>query len=115
MGGPDRRAYLIHRAGDLAGFALTRRTDEGRTSIVAFFVLRALRGQGVGHRAALELLRQRPGRWGIAFQEENLGAGRFWRRVATAAVGGAWRKEPGQGPDIWLLLDTGGTGASTAG
>jgi hypothetical protein len=29
------------------------------------------RGQGVGHQAALELFRQRPGRWGIGFQNTS--------------------------------------------
>lgn len=110
FGEPDRRAYLIRSGPTLAGFTLTRGLADGATSIFAFFVVRALRRRGVGHRAALELLRLRPGPWGIAFQEENPGAARFWRRVATACVGSAWREErrPGAGgtPDVWIRLDT---------
>ena len=110
---PERLAYLIECDGALAGFALTRPLDGEVTSLTAFFVVRALRRKGVGHRAALELLRQRPGRWGVAFQEENPGAARFWRRVATDAVGPDWVEEPRPvpgtpdfAPDIWISLDS---------
>jgi predicted acetyltransferase len=110
---PDRHVYLIHHGPTLAGFILTRLLPDGSTSIGAFFVVRALRRAGVGQLAALELLRIRPGRWSIAFQENNARAARFWRRVATAAVGPDWQEElrpvpdkPDIAPDTWLLLDT---------
>jgi predicted acetyltransferase len=110
---PDRRAYVIHYGTTLAGFTLTRGLPDGATSISAFFIVRALRRQAVGHQAALELLRLRPGPWAIAFQEQNAGAARFWRQLATAAVGSQWSEEqrpvPGKPwlpPDSWLLLDT---------
>ncbi|MDX6294408.1 MAG: hypothetical protein QOH50_3483 [Kribbellaceae bacterium] len=108
---PDRRVYLIYHGSTLAGFTLTRGLPDGSTSIGAFFIVRGLRRQEVGHRAALELLHQRPGRWSIAFQENNVGAARFWRRLVTAAVGSAWKEEvrpvPDDiTPDTWLLLDT---------
>ena len=110
---PDRRAYLLYHGATLAGFTLTRGLPDGATSIVAFFIVRALRKQGVGHRAAQELLRTQPGRWAIAFQEENAGVPRFWRHVATAAVGSEWREgptppsaQPGTQRDTWLFLDT---------
>ncbi|RCW43313.1 hypothetical protein DFQ14_107203 [Halopolyspora algeriensis] len=50
------------------------------------FVVRALRRQRVGHEAALDLVRVHPGRWEIAFQEENPGAACFLRHVAMAAT-----------------------------
>lgn len=112
---PDRRAYLIHHGPTLAGFALTYRLPDGAASIYSFFIIRALRRQGVGSRAAQELLRLQPGPWVICFQEVNKGAARFWRRVAPAAVGSAWREEQrpvpppfpeDMPPDTWLLLDT---------
>ena len=66
------------------------------------------------NEAALELLRLHPGCWGIPFQEENQGAARFWRRVATDIAGAACQEErrpvPGKQeipPDTWLLLSTG--------
>jgi predicted acetyltransferase len=78
-----------------------------------FFVVRAARRGGVGHAAALEAIRRHPGRWEIAFQEENPKAARFWRRVATEVVGDAWTTEarpvpdkPHIPPDTWLFLRT---------
>lgn len=114
FGDPERRVYLIHYGRHPAGFATTRPLPDGATSIVGFFVVRALRRRGVGRRAALELVvRQRRGRWAIAFQEANAGAARFWRRVAAEAVGADWREEIGPVPDKpeelqdrWVLLDT---------
>jgi len=115
FGEPGYRAFVIRHGGDIAGFALTRvRAEDGATSIVSFFVVRALRRSGVGYRAALALLAERPGPWAIAYQEVNQGAARFWRRVVTAAVGSAWREvrvpvpAPAPAdlpPDIWLHLD----------
>ncbi|MEU6767574.1 GNAT family N-acetyltransferase [Streptomyces sp. NPDC046853] len=90
---PEREVLLIEYGSAPAGFVLTRPLPDGATSIGAFFVVRALRRRGVGQQAALRLLRCRPGRWAIAFQEANAGAARFWRGVATAAVGSAWREE----------------------
>ncbi|PRY02217.1 GNAT family N-acetyltransferase [Allonocardiopsis opalescens] len=108
---PGRQAYLVHAGSHLAGFALTRPLPDGATSIFAFFVVRALRRRGVGRLAALELIQRcRPGAWRIAFQEDNPGAARFWRRIATECVGTAWSEEvlPGRGPspDVWIRLDT---------
>ncbi|MGW5861569.1 GNAT family N-acetyltransferase [Streptomyces sp. NPDC055239] len=112
---PGRQALLIQHGAAPAGFVLTRPLSEGATSISAFFVVRALRRRGVGRQAALQLLHSRPGAWAIAFQEANAGAARFWRGVATAAVGSAWREEarpvPPPAPanlpnDNWILLNT---------
>ncbi|MER6388105.1 GNAT family N-acetyltransferase [Streptomyces sp. NPDC001523] len=115
---PGRTVQLITHGSTPAGFVLTRPTQDGATSISAFFVVRALRRRGLGRRAALELLRSRPGRWAIAFQEVNAGAARFWRGIADEAVGrAAWREErrpvrvpgppAGVPDDHWIFLDTG--------
>jgi predicted acetyltransferase len=109
---PDRQAWLIRYENTLAGFALTRPWERGGTSMYAFFIVRALRRQGVGRLAALELLARIPGQWGIAFQDNNTGAGVFWEQVARDAVGDRWRRETQDStdgkpwPDIWLILDT---------
>ena len=104
---PGRRAWLLERGGGLAGFALTRPWERGGTSLSAFFVVRALRRTGTGRTAALQLLGGAPGRWGVAFQEANPGAGRFWRRTADLAAPGAWVEEPPApgSADTWLVLD----------
>ncbi|MFK0258525.1 GNAT family N-acetyltransferase [Streptomyces sp. NPDC090445] len=118
---PGREALLIRYGPAPAGFVLTRPLPEGATSISAFFVVRALRRRGVGRQAALQLLRSRPGAWAIAFQEANAGAARFWRGIATAAVGPAWHEEtrpvPPPAPanlpdDHWILLNTAADRAS---
>jgi predicted acetyltransferase len=110
---PDRRGYLIRSGAALAGFVLVRGLSAEPRVMGEFFVVRAVRRRRVGHAAALELLNLHPGRWEIAFQEENPGAARFWRRVATDAVGTVWREEhrpvpqkPEMPPDRWLLLST---------
>jgi predicted acetyltransferase len=109
---PDRCGYLIWSGSALAGFALIRGLRAKSRVMGEFFVVRAARRQHVGHEAALALLGLHPGPWEIAFQEENAGAARFWRRVATDAVGQAWtegpprvRGNPAIPPDVWLLLN----------
>lgn len=89
----DHDAYLIFAGGTLAGFCLTRPFDRESTFIHAFFVVRALRRQGVGRAAAVDLLQSRRGRWAIAFLEQNESAARFWREVATELVGDSWTEE----------------------
>lgn len=113
FGDRDGCGYLIYSGSALAGFALIRGLSDEPRVMGEFFVVRAVRRKRVGYEAALQLLGLHPGRWEIAFQEENPGAARFWRRVATDAAGRAWREErrpvPGKPeipPDTWLLLST---------
>lgn len=113
FGDPDRCGYLIVSDSGLAGLALIRGLSGEPRVVGDFFVVRAARRKHVGHAAALQLLGLHPGRWEIAFQEENTGAARFWRRVGADAAGAACREErrpvPGKPwipPDTWLLLST---------
>ncbi len=94
----DHHAYLILSGEQLAGFCLVRPFDGGSSFIHAFFVVRALRQQGVGLAAATDLLRSRRGRWAIAFVEENEPAARFWRQVATEVIGDSWTSELRRAP-----------------
>jgi predicted acetyltransferase/SAM-dependent methyltransferase len=107
---PGREALLIRSDGRLVGFALVRPHETGGRSLGEFFVVRAVRGRGIGSAAALALLRDRPGRWGIAFQEENAGAARFWRQLVPAAAVGAVVEEvraarDGVHADTWLWFE----------
>lgn len=111
--GPGRGGYLIFSDAALAGFALVRGLNREPKVLGDFFVVRAARSKGVGHAAALQVLGLHPGRWEIAFQEENRRAARFWRRVGADAAGSACREErrpvPGKpwlSPDTWLLLSS---------
>jgi predicted acetyltransferase len=97
----------------LAGFALVSGLSGQQRVMGEFFVVRVARRQRVGHAAAVQVLRRLADRWGIAFQEDNPGAARFWRRVVTDVVGAVWEEErrpiPGKpdiAPDTWLLLGT---------
>ena len=92
-GDANRCCYLVHRGDVPVGFALLQGLEAEPRMIAEFFVLRAVRRQGVGHRVATELLRRYPGAWEIGFQEENRGAPEFWRRVVTDVVGKTWREE----------------------
>jgi predicted acetyltransferase len=106
---PDRAVHLVEHEGRPAGFAMVRDLAGGHV-LGEFFVVRAARRLGVGREAALTVLRAHPGRWELAFQEENVAAACFWRRVAKEA--GAHREErrpvpekPDVPPDTWLVLD----------
>jgi predicted acetyltransferase len=113
---PDRCGYLVlteSADGDtvIAGFAMVRGVTEPRRVVGEFFVVRAARRRGVGREAGRQLLERHPGAWEIPFQDENPGAARFWRRLATELVGDAWREErrpvpdkPEIPPDVWLSL-----------
>jgi predicted acetyltransferase len=48
----------------------------------AAFIVRSKRRAGVGRTAAEATVRRHPGHWEIPFQNENLTAARFWRRLA---------------------------------
>ena len=115
LSAPDNTADLIRVGGVLVGYCLTRPLDDGGRSIVSFFVVRARRRSGVGHAAAVQLLRRHGGRWGIAFQESNSGAVRFWRDVAETVAPGAWAEERRGSRDeeqveSWIFLDAGEAG-----
>ncbi len=79
---PDRVAYLAFGPTGPVGFAFVY----GLTSVVRrfdqFFVVRSQRRAGVGKAAAQATIRRHPGRWEVAFQNENPTAARFWRRLA---------------------------------
>ena len=93
FGDPDRCGYLILRDDLPVGFALVQGLGFEPRMIADFFVIRAVRREGIGHAVAAELLRRYPGAWEIGFQEENRGAPEFWRRVVTDVVGETWREE----------------------
>src|SRR5258708_2719295 len=108
---PDRCGYLIYSGPALAGIALIRGLSGDQRVMGEFFVVRAARRRRVGYRAAVELLHLHPGRWAIPFQEENPGAARFWRRLATEIAGSECREErrpvpgkPQTPPDSRLFL-----------
>lgn len=90
---PARRfAFLIRGGAKLAGFALATRgspvSDDPSTFDVAeFFVLRGMRRQRVGRRAAHALWRRLPGRWTVRVSEANAAALPFWSDAIQSLTG----------------------------
>jgi predicted acetyltransferase len=105
----DKCGYLVRYDGRLAGFAFVRGLAGDLRVMGEFFIVRAARRQKVGRETAVQVLRRHPGDWEIAFQEENPGAARFWRRLVRDLVGSDYldqaRPVPGKPnipPDTWL-------------
>ncbi|WP_329043547.1 GNAT family N-acetyltransferase (plasmid) [Streptomyces sp. NBC_00178] len=93
IGDPTWLSYLIWSGDRPVGFAFVRALDSDTRVLNSFFVVRGARRSGLGLRAVQSVLAAHPGRWEIAFQEENEGAARFWRRVASEVAGETWTEE----------------------
>ena len=76
-------AYQILHHGDLAGFALIRKSEPETYLIGEFFILSDFRKRGVGTAAVTELLLKFHGNWQIPFQTENSKAAKFWRQTIS--------------------------------
>lgn len=114
----DRVGYLALRphpntgAAAPVGFALVSGLYGERRHMDAFWTAPAARRDGLGLALAAHVVARHPGPWAIAFQEDNLAAGGFWRRVAAELFGPggeAWTEEvrpvPGKPevpPDHWI-------------
>ena len=84
---PTRHPFLVKVQGQLAGFALVKREEEGVWDVAEFFIARAYRRQGIGMKVAHEVWQRLPGRWQVRVMELN-GAGlHFWQRAITAFTG----------------------------
>lgn len=80
----DHEALLAWQGDVPYGFALARELGDGRSHVLGeFFVTRSVRGSGLARGLASAVLARHPGRWVIAFQEENPRAAAFWRGLAT--------------------------------
>jgi predicted acetyltransferase len=109
---PGWEAYLLCDGDRPVGFAIVRGLASRVRVLTAFFVVRAVRRTGIGSRAVREVVGRHPGPWEVAFQDNNLAAVRFWRRVATEIAGDAWTEEhrpvpgqPGLPPDAWISFE----------
>ncbi len=91
-----RHPFFIRVDGRLAGFALVRRIGE-RWSMAEFFVMRKYRREGVGMRAASDVIGRFPGNWEIHELVANLPAQAFWRRVADTISGGRFEESTADG------------------
>ena len=82
----DRVAYLGRLGDRPVGFALVRGLRADVRHMGEFFVVRSARGAGHARVFAEQVVRAHPGRWEIAFQEENARAARFWRRLGAEVL-----------------------------
>jgi predicted acetyltransferase len=110
----DRVAYVLYSGPSPVGFAFVSGLTSAARLMSEFFVVRALRGHGIARAAVDELFARHPGEWEIPFQENNIAAARFWRRVATDVAGANVREElrpvPGKPevpPDVWITITVG--------
>jgi predicted acetyltransferase len=90
----DHFAYLIKFGAELAGFALVRAGSRVTGApdvmdVAEFFVLRGLRREGIGRRAAHALFSAFSRAWEIRVRRTNVGALEFWSRTAAA-----WVRQP---------------------
>ncbi|MFJ4887693.1 GNAT family N-acetyltransferase [Streptomyces sp. NPDC088731] len=105
----DYAPYLLTSGAFPVGLALVRGLTGPTRVLNSFFVVRGVRGTGIGLRAVQEVVAAYPGPWAVAFQQGNVSAVRFWRRVAVEIAGEAWTEElravpgrPGLPPDSWI-------------
>ena len=114
--GPDIAGYLAWRphpnTGEQApvGFSVVTRVAQPQRVLTAFWVAPAARHGGLGLALARHTVAAHPGPWAIPFQDNNVGAAAFWRRVADEAFGpGGWTQtarlvpgKPDVPPDQWI-------------
>jgi predicted acetyltransferase len=106
----DHFGYLLEVGGKLAGFALLR-TGSRVTSepdvidVAEFFVLRGMRGRGIGKSAAHALFGAFPGRWEVRVRRTNVGALAFWSRAVAAWLGHPVASQPFRSEEVdWDVL-----------
>ncbi|MFI2616999.1 GNAT family N-acetyltransferase [Streptomyces sp. NPDC018584] len=108
----DWAPYLLSSGPSPVGLALVRDLTAPTRVLNSFFVVRGARRTGIGLRAVQEVVSKHPGPWEVAFQDRNVAAVGFWRRVAVEIAGDAWTEErrpvpgrPDLPPDTWITFD----------
>jgi predicted acetyltransferase len=111
----DWAPYLLVGADRPVGLAFVRALTSSPRILSSFFVVRSARRTGLGLSAVRQVVARHPGQWEVAFQDANVVAVNFWRRVATEIAGDAWtetrRPVPGLPdfpPDVWIAFDVPG-------
>ena len=97
-------SFLIRNRGEIAGFALVRKSKPGPHVIGEFFIKSEFRRSGIGRCAVAEILPRFASNWEIPFQEENVKAANFWRRTITEL--GYETTEANLLNDVWLSFNS---------
>lgn len=95
---------LIATDRKVVGFAIVGRHGRARAdfnghTILAFFIMRERRRQGIGLAAAMKILSRHPGQWEIATHGANIPALSFWRSVADHYTSGRYEETWLQHPE----------------
>jgi len=77
----DHWPFLIKSQGEIAGFALVRKSKPMTHVIGEFFIRPEFRGTGISALAVDRILQKFVGNWEIPFQNENSRAASFWRKT----------------------------------
>ena len=104
---PDRAPYLAWPGNAPVGFVLVSRLTAPPILMSEFFVVHGLRGRGVARELAEQVFARHPGVWEIPFQENNVAAARFWRRIGGEDAVEERRPVPGKPEiphDVWLTV-----------
>jgi predicted acetyltransferase len=72
---------VIRSNGEVAGFALVRKSKPDTHVIGEFFIKSEFRRTGVGAASVEQILQKFKGNWEIPFQNENPIAAIFWRKT----------------------------------
>lgn len=83
-----RFPYLIRVDGKIAGFALIcphclYSSEKNAHCFGEFFIMFKYRGKGVGKYVATQLFRNHPGTWEVCYMQNNLPAGKFWKKIIS--------------------------------
>ena len=91
----DRHPFLIKVDGNIAGFAMVKRTHDGKAHTIAeFFVMRKYRRMNVGGVAAKYLFGLFKGDWEVRVMHVNKPAIPFWRRAINEYTDGDFIYHP---------------------
>lgn len=95
---PGRFPFIVRVDAKLAGFALVKRGSDfsGKTEVwdmADFFVVRGVRGKGVGYSVAKTIWQQFPGLWEVRVITTNVPAQRFWTKAISRFLGKAIEPE----------------------
>jgi predicted acetyltransferase len=99
--------FLIRSKGEIAGFALVRKSKPATYVIGEFFIKPEFRHVGIGRESASRILQKFRGNWEIPFQKENSRAAKFWREL-IAELGYEAIETKLQG-DVWLSFSSAAT------
>jgi predicted acetyltransferase len=89
---PDRFPFIVWVGGKLSGFALVKRGSDftGKAEVwdmADFFIVRGMRGKGIGSSVAKIIWQQFLGPWEVRVITTNVPAQQFWAKAISRFLG----------------------------